>query len=64
MTVDQYLMAYQRGATIISIEIIIIPTVLLYLNRTKSYALMSVIAQIFTEIAGKFYVIWTTTTNV
>ena len=57
-------MAYQRGATIISIEIIIIPTVLLYLNRTKSYALMSVIAQIFTEIAGKFYVIWTTTTNV
>jgi len=57
---EHYLRTYNRLAKIVSIGILVVLTLLLYLNRSVPYALLSAIAQIFIEIVGKCYVAYST----
>jgi len=56
----QYVKSYQAHVSAFSVGILLVPTLLLYLNRSIKYAMLSAIAQIVTKRMGKIYVAYVT----
>jgi len=60
---DRYLRTYNRTVKFISVGILLVPRLLMYLNRTITYAILSAIAQIVTEVVAKCVIAYTTKTK-
>jgi len=50
---DTYLRSYNRLVKVMSVSVLTVPTLLLYLDRTITYAVLSAITQIATEVVAK-----------
>jgi len=59
-TQEEYFSAYSRMAKCTSVLILLVPTLLLYLNRSIQFALLSIVGQIGTELVTKSFVAWST----